>query len=67
MDPITAASLIVTLLDALVPKIEEWAKSGDVTPEEQAARMAKVQDLQARLDDMTLFSGAEWQQSGRTQ
>jgi hypothetical protein len=62
MDPITAiaaANAALALAETLIPKIQEWAKNGDVTPEQEASVRARLLSLRARAGGE--FSGPEWQ------
>lgn len=58
MEEIALASAAIALVEKLIPKIQEWVKSGQVSPEEQKALFDKYNNLATSLDEM--FNGDEW-------
>jgi hypothetical protein len=62
MDPITAIAAVsaaLSLVESLIPKIAEWTKQGDISPEQQAELLAKYNSLRSRADGQ--FTGPEWE------
>src|SRR4029078_4391968 len=49
MEYLAIASALVALVEQLIPKIKELAQSGDVTPEEQQALLARVAAIRVAL------------------
>ena len=57
MDPITIASAAIQILQAIIPYINDAVKKGQVTPEEQSALLAKIDELRSGK----AFAGKEWE------
>lgn len=48
MDPITIATGAISILQTVIPYINEAVKKGQVTPEEQASVLAKLDELRTK-------------------
>jgi GTP1/Obg family GTP-binding protein len=57
MDPITIASAAIQILQAIIPYINDAVKKGLVSVEDQAALMAKIEELR----NGKAFEGKEWE------
>jgi hypothetical protein len=58
MEYAAAVSAALTLLEFLLPKIEDAVKRGEVSPEKQKELRDRYNQLRAQGD--TAFSGPEW-------
>lgn len=58
---ITAANAALALAEALIPKIRELARRGEITTEQQTELLRRVESLKAKAAGE--FSGPEWQVS----
>jgi hypothetical protein len=58
MQEIAIATAALSLLEVLIPKIQELTLKGAVTPEQQQALLAKYNSLKNAGD--AAFSGPEW-------
>jgi len=61
MDPVTAISLAtagMSLIEQLIPIINDMRLSGQITAEQQRQVLDRYQSLKARADGQ--FSGPEW-------
>jgi hypothetical protein len=62
MDPVTLLAVIngaISIIEAAAPGIQAAVKSGEISPDVQAAIQARI----AALHLAVAFSGPEWQQS----
>lgn len=50
----------LTILEKVAPQLQQAAQTGTITPDEQAAVLARVEALRS---SGSAFSGPEWQQS----
>ena len=65
MDPLTIITVtngLIGLLETLVPKIGELVSKGEITPETQAALLARIQKLRSG----EAFQGPEWAVGGNS-
>ena len=64
MDPITAITAVnaaLSLVEALIPQLSAWLKSGDITIEQQQSVLARYNALKQAVSEG--FSGPEWERS----
>lgn len=53
------ANAAMSLIENLLPQIQQFVQKGEVTAEQQAEIKARYESLKARADGQ--FSGPEWQ------
>lgn len=56
---IAAINAATQLIEVMAPRIEELMRKGEISPEQQAQLMARVQALKSN----DAFSGPEWRKS----
>lgn len=59
MEALAAITAALTVVEKLMPLVEQAAKKGDITPEQQKAVRDKYNLLKDQADRM--FEGPEWQ------
>lgn len=62
MEEIALANAAIALLEILIPRIEQAAKSGQIPAADQQALFDRVQSLRSRSGGQ--FSGEGWTPSG---
>lgn len=58
---IAAANAALSLVETLIPKIQEWVQTGEITADQQADLLARYNSLKNKADGQ--FSGPEWKLS----